>query len=112
MLKRFCSLYASELHLALLLLAATFVSPAQAQESPYIVTYDHYLEAAWPPRSRILLDLAAPSARATIFTPSGPSSNTAPLPGGPLSFISMARPPSTTAPSPLASAGRTAFACC
>lgn len=29
---------------AIALLLATFASPARAQESPYIVTYDHYLE--------------------------------------------------------------------
>ena len=38
-------LYATRWHLALpLAAAATFISPATAQESPYIVTYDHYLE--------------------------------------------------------------------
>jgi hypothetical protein len=33
-----------ELVIYALLLAALFIRPAAAQESPYIVTYDHYLE--------------------------------------------------------------------
>jgi hypothetical protein len=40
--KLLLSVYATRLHLALaLILATTFISPARAQESPYIVTYDH-----------------------------------------------------------------------
>ena len=45
-LRRFRSLLdANRLHVGLALLATTtFVLSAPAQESPYIVTYDHYLE--------------------------------------------------------------------
>lgn len=42
---RFASrLHAIQLHLGLLIAVATCVLPARAQESPYIVAYDHYLE--------------------------------------------------------------------
>src|ERR1700693_2301441 len=46
-MKRLCSpVHAtrSHLELALVLFLAVFTSLARAQESPYIVTYDHYLE--------------------------------------------------------------------
>jgi hypothetical protein len=53
MLKRFCSLYATELHLALLLLAAPFVSPAQAMGSPFVSAQKVTSVRAWKKDSSV-----------------------------------------------------------
>src|ERR1700729_503883 len=76
-----------KLAIVLFFLFAVFTSLARAQESPYIVTYDHYLEEpgslevnTFPPSAR--------SGEATTFTPSGASSNTELPHGGLLNFTS------------------------
>ena len=91
----------------MLLLVAFLVRSASAQESPYIVTYDHYLEE--PGNLEVeYFSILARNAVATTSTPTGLNLNTAPPRGGQPSFTSMGRRPSTTALSSLGFVGRTA----
>jgi hypothetical protein len=91
-------------------LVVLLVRPADAQESPYIVTYDHYLEEPGSLEIEYFSTFGTQHG-GNDFMPPGSSLNTAPRHGGRPSSTSTGRRLSTTAPFSPAFAGRTVSAC-
>ena len=92
------------------LFSAAGASSAFAQESPYIVTYNHYLEEPGSLEVEYFSTLGTQRAGNDFVAPVGRVRSTVSRHGGRRKSISTDRPPSETAPFSPAIVGKTASA--